>query len=89
MGDLFFKVWRADDSEEDAREIRKGHRFTNGEALDAEMAATAYVNQHWSDMSYPGAVEMCVRDPDGTLTRWTVSIEMVPQITARLAKETG
>lgn len=86
MTTIAFKVWHADDTEDDAYEIAKGYNPQRGEAFDAEAAAVAHVNQHWSDMSYPDEVEMCVRDPEGALTRWTVSVEMVPQFTARPAK---
>lgn len=89
MTRLAFKVWCSDDSEDGAVEIPKGYDRIRGEAIDAETAAVAYVDQYWSDMSYPDEVAISVRDPDGTLTRWTVTVEMVPHVTARLVKETG
>jgi hypothetical protein len=42
-------------------------------------------------MSYPDEVTVCVRDPEGALSKWTVTVEMVPQFTAReiATKEQG
>jgi hypothetical protein len=85
MGNVF-KVWRADNEEDDAGSVPRGATFYGGQVLDAEDAAKAWVNNRWSDMSYPDEVAVNVRAPDGTLTRWTVTVEMVPRFTARPAK---
>lgn len=79
-----YKAWCPDNGDEaDALELPDASAATGPWALDAKHAAKVYVSLKWSDMSYPDEVIVCVRDPEGVLSKWTVSVEMVPRFSAR------
>jgi hypothetical protein len=88
-----YKAWCPDNGDEDdALELPDASPGDGKDwALDAEDAAKVYVNRKWSDMSYPDEVNVCVRDPEGALSKWTVTVEMVPRFAAReiATKEQG
>lgn len=74
-----YKAWCPDHcGEEDA------HEFTS---VDAEDAATDYLDAHHSDHSYAEEVEVHVRCPSGTLRIFDVSA--VPSITFSAKERTS
>lgn len=83
-----YKAWCPDNGDEDgALELPDAPAAKTGPwALDAQHAAKVYVSLRWTDMSYPSEATVFVRDPEGGLSRWTVSVEMVPRFSAREAK---
>jgi hypothetical protein len=86
-----YKAWLEDDeTEEDATEYPDVSPGGRGKwALDAENAAEMYADSRYADCEYPDELTVCVRDPEGVLTKWTVTVEMRPSFTAHEAKETG
>jgi hypothetical protein len=81
-----YKVWdpHHEGSEANAKEISDTPDGTSRRhwALDAENAAEVYADRYFADRSYPDEVTVCVRSPDGTLSRWCVTVQMVPSFSA-------
>lgn len=65
-----FWVWAPDDSFEDEATLML-------DCCDPEMAAKEFVEAQHGDFDYATEVEVCVKDKDGNVTRWTVTAEEV------------
>lgn len=69
-----YKVWDPDGGDEtDADEV---------ESVAPEYAAEQWVEDNYSDLEYPDEIDVCVKDPDGKLTTWTVTVEQRPHFSA-------
>jgi hypothetical protein len=69
-----YKVWDPDSAEEaDADEV---------ESFEPAYAAEQWVEDNWTDLEYPDEIDVCVKDPDGKVTNWTVTVEQRPHFSA-------
>lgn len=73
-----YKVWTED--EEDAEEVQ---------SFEPGYAAEEYVEQNHSELDYPDEIDVCVKDPEGKVTKWTVTVEQRPHFSATEIKEKG
>jgi len=71
-----FRAWFEEDGESEARTF---------DSCVASAAAKAFVDYMEMDCDVP-AVTVCVRAPDGTVTRWAVTGQMVPEYVAEPLK---
>ena len=78
MTKIKYQIWDPDAMGEDEAETF--------EAFRPEYAAENWVEQEWANLDYPSECEVWVKAPDGTKTKWTVTVEQRPHFSAREAK---
>lgn len=76
-----FKVWCEDNSDEgDGSDV---------ESFEPSYAAEKWVEDNYADLDYPGEIDVCVKDSEGKVTKWTVTVEQRPHFSATEIKEKG
>lgn len=73
-----YKVWKEEYNGEDGAD--------DVEADSAEWAAEKWVEDNHSELDYLTELEVFVKAPNGTKTRWVVTVELIPHFSATEVK---
>lgn len=74
MTKIKYRVWDPDCMDEEDPETFEDVR--------PEYAAEGWVEREWSNLEYPSECKVFVKDPDGIITEWVVTVEQRPHFSA-------